>query len=182
MQRRIVKKGSKTYIVNVVGWEDGIGSGGTVGTLWGESISDGYWYSVNVSGPSGSVVPYINSTPTSLISNDLGYQLLYNSFDGNVYQVYLSGSGLSADLLVSQTPWSINNDYKPYLLLQSITDNYFYKVYASGSAGSVELVVDQSGIWMGGGIPPIIAPAAYDFRITEIGDIRITEVGDFRII
>ena len=184
MIRRTIIKNGKKYLVNAPGWEDGIGSLAPPGTLWEQSITDNSWYSVNVFGPSGSVVTYVNSTPLTWQSpgQDFGYQLLYNDFDGNVYQVYLSGSGIDADLLISQTPWPLNSDYKPYLFLQSVTDNYFYKVYASGSVGSVELVVDQNGIWMGGGTPPVIPPSAYSFRITEDDFVRITEAGDFRII
>lgn len=46
--KRPILSGGKRYIVNCVSWDEGIGPGGPVGTLWLQS-TDGSWYAVNVS-------------------------------------------------------------------------------------------------------------------------------------
>ena len=150
MQRRIIIRNGKKYLVNVPSGVDcdfGAGPGVETGILWMLNITDGLWYEVTLTGTSGSLIQsasfYVNPTPLSWASNDLGYQLLYNS--GSVYQVYLSGS--SPTMSISQTPWPDNSDYKPYLLMKSTTDGYFYPVYAA--SGSIYLFIDQNNrVWM----------------------------------
>lgn len=140
MDRRIIVSNGKKYLVNCAGWNDDVGSGAPIGTLWIQSITDGRWYDVTLTGTSASAGIYVNPTPLSWYSpsQDFGYQLL--SYSGSVYQVYLSGSGASASMISSTTPWPISSDYKPYLFLQS-TDSNFYSVYVTGSS---TLFVDQN--------------------------------------
>lgn len=191
MQRRVIRKDGKTYIVNVPWYDDyvlgpsyGVGPGAPTGELWMQS-TDLYWYSVNLTGTSGSLTNplrfNVNQTPLNYASNELGFQLLICNQNGNVYRVYLSGSSGDVTASISQTPWPRNDDYKPYLLMKSVTDGYFYPVYAV--SGSISLYIEQNNrFWLDGGTPP--APVQEDviYRMTEDNNIRITEDGFFRII
>ena len=183
MNRRIILKNGKKYIVNCSGWNDDVGPGAPAGTLWMQSISDGLWYEVNITGTSGSTSLYVNPTPLTWQSpgQDLGYQLLLCPDDNKVYQTYLSGSASNVTMSVSQTSWPISSDYKPYLFLTSITDGYMYPVYIR--SGSIYFEINDNGrVWMNGGTPPPYVPSEATFRITDEEDFRITDDGDFRII
>lgn len=142
IQKMIVKKDGKKYMVTAPGWNDDVGMGGPTGTLWMQS-TDGKWYAVNVTGTSGSAVVSINQTPLPVNTNDLGYQLLYDSANGNTYQVFLSGTAGSVTINVNPVPWAGNNGYKPFFNLQSVTDGSFYQVYLSGAVTPV-LTVNQN--------------------------------------
>jgi len=147
MERRIVKKDGKKYLVNVSGYNDDVGPLAPAGTLWLQSITDNLWYSVNLTGTSASAARYVNPVSLdwqSVGGQDFGYQLVQNITNNQVYQVYLSGSGAAATVLVSNNSWSLNTDYKPYLYLTSISDNNFYIVNITGS---VALIVDQNSKW-----------------------------------
>jgi hypothetical protein len=133
MIKRIIIKNGRKYIVNVCGWEDGIGPGSPTGTLWMQS-TDGNWYAVSLTGTGVSTSININQTPLNLQTNDLGYQLLYGISDGNVYQIYLSGNSGSVTLNVNPSPVvNPGTNYKPFLVLHSITDGNYYKVYLNSS-------------------------------------------------
>ena len=138
MQKRIVIRNGKKYVVNTpsygdCGWEDGIGAGAPTGTLWMYDADAGGWFAITLTGTSASAMLHVDQNALTWASNDLGYNLLYDNSNGKVYQTYLSGSSGSVNIYLSQTPWPDQTDYKPYLWLLS-TDNYFYAVYASGSA------------------------------------------------
>ena len=152
MIKRVIIKNGKKYIVNTAGWNDDVGPGAPAGTLWMQSITDGNWYAVTLTGTSASAALSINQTPLTLATNDLGYQLVLGS--GSVYQVYLSGS---AGAVSSKTAvWPINDDYKPYLWLKS-TDGNYYNVNISCSS----LKVDQNSKWSPSypnSIPPYSLP------------------------
>jgi len=160
MQKRIVIKNGKKYIVNTPGWEDGIGPGAPFGTLWMLS-TDGNWYEVTLNGTSGSFANssslVVNQTPLTWASNDSGYQLLLCPQDNLVYQAYLSGSAGDVTMSISQVPSGsamAGGDYKPYLLMRSTVDRYFYPVYAK--SGSIYLFTDQNArVWMDDGIEPL---------------------------
>jgi len=134
MIQKIVVKNGKKYIVNTAGWNDDVGPGAPNGTLWMQS-TDGNWYSVNVTGTSGSAAISINQTPVNLFTNDIGYQLLYSN--NNAYQVYLSGSSGGVTLKVNTTPWIPSTNYKPWLNLKSTSDGNLYQVYLSGSVPAI---------------------------------------------
>jgi len=144
MIKRIVLKKGKKYIVNCVGWEDGIGPGGPSGTLWMKS-TDGNWYAVSITGTNPSATIYINQSPlqyygNNFQTNDLGYQLL-NGSGGNIYQIYLSGNAGSVTINVNLVPVLGVGNGKPYFNLQSITDTAYYQVYLNASN---VLTVNQS--------------------------------------
>lgn len=154
MIKRIIIKNGKKYIVNTAGWNDDVGPGVPAGTLWMQSITDGNWYAVTLTGTSASAALSINQTPLTLTTNDLGYQLVLDSYSGSVAQVYLSGSASAVTAIVAT--WPLSSDYKPYLWLQS-TDGNYYNVNVSGSS----LVVDQNSKWLPSwpdAIPPYSLP------------------------
>ena len=87
MTKRVIIRNGKKYIVNVPDWGDsgdevGVGPGGPLGTLWMQSITDGNWYAITLTGTSGSSVNSaslsVNQTPLTWQSpgQDFGYQLL----------------------------------------------------------------------------------------------------------
>ncbi len=147
MIRKIVIRNGKKYIVNTAGWNDDVGPGGPAGTLWMQS-TDGNWYTVSLTGTSGSAAISINQTPLTLTTNDIGYQYLYGT-GNSAYQVYLSGNAGSVTINVNPSPISTVSDYKPYFNLQS-TDGYFYQIYLSGSS-NVLTVNQNSGIQINDG-------------------------------
>lgn len=142
MQKMIVTKDGKKYMVTAPGWNDDVGPGGPAGTLWMES-TDGNWYAVNVTGTSGSAVVSVNQTPLTVFTNDIGYQLLYDASNGNTYQVFLSGTAGSVTINVNPVPWAASTSPKPYFSLQSVTDGSFYQVYLTGAVTPV-LTVNQN--------------------------------------
>lgn len=146
MIKRIIIRNGKRYVVNTPGWNDGVGPGAPFGTLWEQSTTDNNWYSVNLTGTSGSLSIYVSSSTWQSPGQDFGYQLVQAN-DGDVYQVYISGSGASANLYVSQTSWPIQSNYKPYLILQSITDgNYYVVSLSTTTSGSVDYTADTTFI------------------------------------
>lgn len=152
MNRRIVIKNGKKYLVNTAGWNDDVGPGAPLGTLWMQSITDGNWYAVTLTGTSASAAISINQTPLALSTSDLGYQLISSNNGGAVYQIYLSGS--AGSVAIKNALWPITSDWKPYFLLQS-TDGNYYNVNVAGG----NLVVDQNSKWSGmfqasGSVPP----------------------------
>lgn len=179
MQRRVIISNGKRFLVNVAGFSEDVGPSAPMGTLWMQSITDGFWYEINVTGTSGSTAIYVNPTPLTWQSpgQDFGYQLLLCPDDGKVYQTYLSGSGNNVTMSVSQTPWASNADYKPYLLLESKTDGYMYPVFIR--SGSIYFKIeDNYRVWMNGEIPYTYVtpePSEIYFRVTEDGNSRITE-------
>jgi hypothetical protein len=149
MQRRYIRSKGKTYLVNVVGYEDGIGAGFAVGQLVLKSISDNHWYVITTSGSIPSVTTYISQSALSFPTSsyfDLNYpyQLLACA-DGNTYAVYLSGSAPNAALVISQSMYtSGSSNAKPYLFLQNITDCNYYGAYLTASAGQISMSVSQT--------------------------------------
>ena len=145
MIKKIVISNGKKYMVNTAGWNDDVGPGAPMGTLWMIS-TDGKWYAVTLTGTSGSAAVAINQTPLGWqapsIGQDLGYQLLQH-VNGNVYQVYLTGNAGAVTMNVNQTPWTNPLDYKTSLFLKSVTDSCFYNVYVSGG-GPIVLSVNQN--------------------------------------
>ena len=140
MQKRIVVSNGKRFLVNVPGWEDGVGAGCPSGTAW---LSDGTdWYSVQLTGLSGSLS---FQTPTQLIipsvgqyANDYGFQLVMAD-DGLVYEVSIVAGAVS----IAQTPSSLQSS-KPFLFLQSKTDGAYYYVSAKNTAGTITLVINDN--------------------------------------
>ena len=143
-RRTIINKGKK-YIVNCVGFDDAIGSGGSIGTLWMKS-TDENWYSVNVSGISGSASISINQNPLLWHSpgQDVGNQLLLCD-DGNSYVLYLTGTSPFVSFNITQVPFPGSAQPKPDLLLQSVTDGNFYIVTLhKNSSGSIGYTADTT--------------------------------------
>jgi len=145
MLKRVIIRNGKKYIVNVVSWdscdEAGVGPGAPAGTLLMQSITDGLWYEITLTGTSGSAVVSVNQTASAWKSpgQDFGYQLVLGG-GGSVYQVYLSGS--AGSVVIKTAAWPLSGDYKPCLRLLS-NDGNFYNVNISGSS----LLVDQNSKW-----------------------------------
>jgi hypothetical protein len=154
MRKRIIIRNGKKYIVNTpdyggCGWEDGIGAGAQVGTLWMVS-SDGQWYTINASGSAPLVGIYVDQTSLGYADNNPGLQLL-TCDDGNKYFVYLTGAPTSVAFTVSQSAYTGSADGKPDLLLRSINDGDYYVVVLHNDSGTIEAFVSQSVIsasWM----------------------------------
>ena len=144
MQKRIVIKNGKKFIVNAPCWSDGVGSGAPQGTLWMMS-TDNKWYPVNVSGSAPNIVVYVSQSALTWQSpsQDAGNQLLLAN-NGNSYLVYLSGSVPNVNFYVSQTPF--NASPKLNLLLSSVTDGKFYVVALNATSGSIGYTVDNTNI------------------------------------
>ena len=150
MQKRIIKKNGKTYVVNVPTWGDGVGPGFPVGKMVFKSGTDLFWYVVSTSGLPGSVVASVSQSvlsfpTTSYYDQNYPYQLL-KANNGFAYQVYLNGTAPGAALAVSQSAWSGSvgmETPKPSLLLQNSTDGQFYNLYLSSSATNVTIKIDQ---------------------------------------
>ena len=144
MRKIRVSKNGKNYLVNAVGWEDGIGPGAPPGTLWMIS-TDGKWYSVNISGSSSSAKLFVSQSALSWQppGPDFGYQLLQGD-DGKSYFVYLSGS--SPSIVISQSAYTGSATSKPNLLLQSSADGNFYVVGLHNNSGQISASVNSSYI------------------------------------
>jgi len=150
MQKRIIKKNGKTYVVNVPTWGDGVGPGFPVGKMVFKSGTDRFWYVISTSGLPGSVVPAVSQSvlsfpTTSYYDQNYPYQLLKAS-NGFAYQLYLDGTAPTAALVVSQSAWSGSvgmETPKPSLLLQNSTDGQFYNLYLSSSGATITIQVDQ---------------------------------------
>jgi len=156
MQRRVVFSKGKRFLVNAVGWEDGIGPGASIGTLW-MSEGSASWYPIFITGSKNTATLVVSqSVLPNYTDNSVGYQLLAGD-DGRSYFVYLSGNPPTVTFNVSQSAYTGSASPKPDLLLQSTTDNNFYKVYIHNSGGVKTAVVDplyvsaswvyQSGIY-----------------------------------
>ena len=145
MQKRIVIKNGKKYIVNTVGWDDGVGAGCPEGTLWMTSVANGLWYAINATGTAGSAAVSINQTTIGWQDNSLGYQLV-SADNGNIYAVYLTGIPNSVVFTVSQSAYTGSSGAKPYLLLQSVTDGNYYQFYLKNNSGSIQLSGSNSMI------------------------------------
>lgn len=146
----------KKYLVNAPGWEDGIGPGSSIGTLW-MSEGSSSWYSVFISGSNNAAALQVSQSVIAPYSDfSLGYQLVQCD-DGRSYFVYLSGNPPSVTFNVSQSAYTGSASPKPNLLIQSTADSNFYKVYLHNGAGTITAVVDplyvsaswvyQSGIY-----------------------------------
>ena len=167
MNQVFVKSKGRTYLVNTPGFEDGIGPGCPFGIAWMQDEL-GQWYSVQLTGLSGSLSFSVTPIPMSdwavgFYANDFGFQLL-QADDGFIYQVSVNSAGPS--VVISQTPSQFQS-FKPFLYLQSNTDGAYYYISAVNDSGVITLPLNgSSGVF---------------YRITEAGEIRITEAGDFRI-
>lgn len=139
MQKRIVMSGGKRFLVNVPGWEDGVGAGCPSGTAW---LAEGStWYSVQLTGLSGSLsfdTPAPIGPSVGQYANDYGFQLVMAD-DGLVYEVSIVGGVVA----ISQTPSSLQSS-KPFLFLQSVTDGAYYYVWAKNTAGTITLVINDN--------------------------------------
>ena len=157
MIKRVIVKNGVKYIVNTVGWSEDVGPTGPAGSLFMQSITDGLWYAVSLTGTSASAIVFVNKTPLPWQSSgqDFGYQFVYNNIDGKTYQVYLSGSAASVSVKVNPTAVVNPPNAKPLLWLASNTDMSFYNVYLSGSPNPA-LSVDQNSKWLS--IQPGISP------------------------
>lgn len=173
MQKRTVVNNGKRYLVNVPGWEDGIGAGFAVGQLVMKS-TDGLWYITTASGSAPNAIAFVSTASLPFQSGSIWTQNDYTasvapwpSFyeqnfpyqivganDGKGYQVYLTGTAPSTALAVSQSAiypnayitnslGAVIDIAKPYLLLQSITDFNYYRAYLLNTAGTITLEIDQ---------------------------------------
>lgn len=147
MQRKIVVNKGKKYIVNVIGWDDGVGPGAPVGTLWMQS-TDGNWYSINASGSTGTGDLSVLVNQTSIgwqpPGPDYGYQLIACD-DGHTYAVYLTGTSPLVTFTVSQSAYTGSSDPKPYFYFYSITDGNYYVVGLHNTSGSIQTTTNQGG-------------------------------------
>lgn len=138
MIKQVVVSNGKRYIVNAPGWNDDVGPGASVGTMWMKDTADNLWYAVTLTG-SPAAAFFVDPTPISPVvngfTNDLGYQLL-QSTNGNVYQILLTGGAV----VVNPVPWINPLDYKSNLFLMSQTDLFGYPVVLQGLA----LVIDTA--------------------------------------
>lgn len=153
MQKRIVISNGKKFLVNAPGYEDGVGPGASVGTLW-MSEGSASWFAVVITGSKNTAVLSVSQSRLPYTDNSLGYQLVSGD-DGRSYFVYLSGNLPTVTFNVSQSAYTGSASSKPNLLIQSSTDSNFYKVYLHNSAGTITAVVDplyisSSYIYQGG--------------------------------
>lgn len=142
MIKKIVIKNGKKYSVNAPGWDDGIGAGCPVGTLWMLS-DDASWYAVQVSGSGGGADVYVDQTALTYVDNALGIQLVLCD-NGNSYETYLLGTSPTVTFNVSQSAYSGSSPPKPYLFLESITDHNFYVVTLVDNVGTIEYSVSPT--------------------------------------
>ena len=142
MIKKIVIKNGKKYIVNAPGWEDGIGAGRSVGTLWMLS-DDASWYAVSISGSGAFADVYVDQTALSWADNSLGIQLVLCD-NGNSYETYLLGTSPTVTFNVSQSAYSGSSPPKPYLFLESSADHNFYVVTLVDNAGTIEYSVSPT--------------------------------------
>lgn len=136
--KRIIISNGKKYVVNTPGWNDEVGPGSPPGTLWLQSETDGLWYEVKLTGAPASSF-YVNPTPLTLATNDLGYQYVLSS-DGNVYRIYLTGTGTGATVMLDPTALPTSLNYKSNLYLQSVTDEKGYGVYVQGTSFYIDTI------------------------------------------
>ncbi len=136
-------KNGKVITINVPGGsEDGIGAGCPSGTAW---LADGTgsWFSVQLTGASGSLSLSTTAIPATsqsvgMNANDFPFQIVQAN-DGLNYQVSIVG-GI---VVISQTP-SAYQSSKPYLFLQSKTDSAYYYVSAKNTSGTITLVINDN--------------------------------------
>ena len=144
MQKRIIINKGKKYIVNVVGGDEGIGAGCPSGVAWLQDET-GAWYSLSLTGLSGSLSFVTTLIPTSsysvgMYANDYGFQVIQANDTYN-YQTSITSSGPT--VVVSQTVSSFQSS-KPFLFLQSNTDSAYYYVTARNSSGTISLVINDN--------------------------------------
>lgn len=148
MNRRVIIRNGKKYIVTVpiygCGDDEGIGPGTQTGNLWMTS-TDGNWYSVKVTGNSGSVSLNVSQSALTYSDNSLGYQLLACD-DGKTYAVFLTGVPTSVAFTVSQSAFTGTASPKPDLLLQNNTDGNYYMVTLHNNAGTIQTQINQTPI------------------------------------
>src|SRR6266404_4189095 len=149
MNKRVIIRNGKKYIVTVPSYssgdESGVGAGGPTGILWMTS-TDGKWYSVAVTGSAGSVSIKVNQTALTYSDNSLGYQIVACD-DGKSYAVFLTGVPNSVTFTVSQSAAFTGTSYsKPDLLFQNGTDGNYYMVTLHNNAGTIQTVVNQTPI------------------------------------
>ena len=104
MRRTIINKGKK-YLVNVVGEDEGIGAGCPSGVAWLQD-ENGVWYSVQLTGASGSLSFDITTIPTQdqsvgMNANDFGFQIIQANDTLN-YQVSIDS--VIPSVVITQTP------------------------------------------------------------------------------
>lgn len=160
MQRRVIITNGVRQLVNVAGWEDGIGAGFATGQLVMKSFTDLKWYIVTTSGSSPSAAIYISQSAlpfatSSFYDQNYPYQLVACN-DGLAYKVYLTGTAPTVTLTISQSasgPAYITSSTgaridiaKPNLLLQSISDFNYYQVTLNNSASVITAAVNQTMI------------------------------------
>ena len=121
-----VNKNGRSYLVTAAGWEDGIGPGASIGTIW-MSEGSASWYSVFITGSKNTAALSISQSTLPYGDNSVGYQLVQCD-DGNSYFCYLSGTPPTVTFNVSQSAYTGSATPKPDLLLQSVTDGNFYMV------------------------------------------------------
>lgn len=155
MQKRIIINKGKRYIVNVVGGDEGIGAGCPSGTVW---LQDefGAWYSVQLTGLSGSLSFSITAIPAisqsvGMNSNDYGFQIV-QADDTYNYQTSITSSGPT--VIISQTASGFQSS-KPFLFLQSVTDSTYYYVSAVNDAGTIKLVINDNSAIAGSLVQPL---------------------------
>jgi hypothetical protein len=154
IKRIIINKGKK-YIVNCVGGvdEQGIGAGCPSGVAW-LSDNTGSWFSVQLTGTSGSLSLSTTAIPATsqsvgMNANDFPFQIVQAN-DGLNYQVSI----VAGSVVISQTP-SAYNSSKPYLFLQSKTDSAYYYVSAKNTAGTITLVINDNTRMDGSLVQPL---------------------------
>ena len=144
MKYLYVKNKGKTYrITKPTTFEDGIGAGCPSGTAWLQD-GTGSWYSVQLTGLSGSLSYSITAIPAAsqsvgMNANDFGFQLVQAN-DSQNYQVYIT-AGPTLTISQSIAPY---NSSKPYLFLRSLTDDAYYYVSANNSASVITLVINSN--------------------------------------
>jgi hypothetical protein len=155
MQKKIVVNKGKKYIVNVVGGDEGIGAGCPSGTAW---LQDqlGAWYSVQLTGLSGSLSFSITAIPAAnqsvgMNSNDFGFQIV-QADDTYNYQVSIDSTGPS--VVITQIPSGYESS-KPFLFLQSVTDSAYYYVTAQNIATVITLVINDNSRIAGSLVQPL---------------------------
>ena len=154
MKYLYIKNKGKTYRVNAPGGiDDGIGAGCPSGTAW---LQDelGAWYSVQLSGLSGSLSYSITAMATSSVgfnANDFGFQIVQAN-DGLNYQVSIDSAGPTLE--IAQSP-SAYNSSKPFLFLQSLTDSAYYYVWAVNTTGTISLAINDNSRIAGSLVQPL---------------------------
>lgn len=155
MQRTIISKGKK-YLVNVPALDDeGVGAGCPSGVAW---LQDelGAWYSVQLTGLSGSLSYAITAIPAAsqsvgMNANDFGFQIVQAN-DALNYQVSIDS--VIPSVVITQLP-SAYGSSKPFLFLQSNTDGAYYYVGANNTAGTITLVINDNTRIAGSLVQPL---------------------------